>query len=205
MSFHKNKNRVRPPGRTLRNSTYDMYNRAFPVGNALLFFAGDMMSLFRLPHGKLPLTFLAVPAGKDRRVECPCQTFDGFIGIRGSVCGLFLFVQTHAPLIVPPWQSRARKSKFQFHVRRKGADAFRPALAAGGSLMAYKCLSLCDFFIVQHFFKLCHIVRAFRADMLERCHTVHPEFSRRSAEMRSGRQVRQGLSLGSARCPHRQN
>jgi hypothetical protein len=24
-------------------------------------------------------------------------------------------------------------------------------------LMAYKCLSLCDFFIVQHFFKLCHI------------------------------------------------
>ena len=23
--------------------------------------------------------------------------------------------------------------------------------------MAYKCLSLCDFFIVQHFFKLCHI------------------------------------------------
>ena len=24
--------------------------------------------------------------------------------------------------------------------------------------MAYKCLSLCDFFIVQHFFKLCHIL-----------------------------------------------
>ena len=35
-------------------------------------------------------------------------------GARGSVCGLFLFVQTHAPLTVPPWQSRARKSKFQF-------------------------------------------------------------------------------------------
>ena len=134
-----------------------MYNRAFPVGNALFFFAGDMMSLFRLPRSKLPLTFLAVPAGKDRRVECPCQTVNDFIGIGGSVCGLFLFVQTHAPLIVPLWQSRARKSKFQFHVRRKGADAFRPALAAGGSLMAYKCLSLCDFFIVQHFFKLCHI------------------------------------------------
>jgi len=72
------------------------------------------MSLFRLPRGKLPLTFLTVPAGKDGRVECPCQTFDGFIGIGGSVCGLFLFVQTHAPLIVPPQQSRARKSKFQF-------------------------------------------------------------------------------------------
>uniref|UniRef100_UPI003FEF11F2 hypothetical protein n=1 Tax=Faecalibacterium prausnitzii TaxID=853 RepID=UPI003FEF11F2 len=116
-----------------------------------------MMSLFRLPHGKLPLAFLAVPAGKDGWVECPCQTVNDFIGIGGSICGLFLFVQTHAPLTVPLWQSRARKSKFQFHVRRKGADAFRPALAAGGSLMAYKCLSLCDFFIVQHFFKLCHI------------------------------------------------
>jgi hypothetical protein len=90
-----------------------MYNRAFPSGNFLFFFARDM-SLFRLPRGKLPLTFLTVPAGKDGRVECPCQTFDGFIGIGGSVCGLFLFVQTHAPLIVPPWQSRARKSKFQF-------------------------------------------------------------------------------------------
>ena len=30
-------------------------------------------------------------------------------------------------------------------IRRKGADSFRPALAAGGSLMAYKCLSLCRF------------------------------------------------------------
>ena len=133
-----------------------MYNREFPSGNFLFFFARDM-SLFRLPCGKLPLAFLAVPADKDGRVECPCQTVDDFIGIRGSVCGLFLFVQTHAPLTVPLWQSRARKSKFQFHIRRKGADAFRPALAAGGSLMAYKCLSLCDFFIVQQFFKLCHI------------------------------------------------
>ena len=141
------------------NSTYDrdMYNRAFPVGNALFLFAGSVMSLLRLPCSKLSLAFLAVPAGKNGRVECPRQTVDDFIGIRGSVCGLFLFVQTHAPLIVPPWQSRARKSKLQFHIRRKGADAFRPALAAGGSLMAYKCLSLCDFFIVQHFFKLCHI------------------------------------------------
>jgi len=79
-----------------------------------LFFVVCMMSLFRLPRGKLPLAFLAVPAGKDGRVECPCQTVNDFIGIRGSICGLFLFVQTHAPLIVLPWQSRARKSKFQF-------------------------------------------------------------------------------------------
>ena len=92
----------------------DMYSRAFPVGNALFFFAGGVMSLFRLPRGKLHLAFLAVPAGKDGRVECPRQTVNDFIGIRGSICGLFLFVQTHAPLIVLPWQSRARKSKFQF-------------------------------------------------------------------------------------------
>ena len=75
-----------------------MYNRAFPIGNALFLFTGDMMSLFRLPRGKLPLSFLTVPAGKNRRVECPYQTFNGFIGIRGKICGLFLFVQTHTPL-----------------------------------------------------------------------------------------------------------
>ena len=49
------------------------------------------------------------------------------------------------------------------------------------------------------------VVRVFRAYMLERCHTVHPELSRRAAEMRSGLQVRQGVSPGSARCPHRRN
>ena len=154
----QNKKQGAPCGRTLPKTTNnsDMYNREFPSGN-FLFFVVCMMSLLRLPRSKFSLAFLAVPAGKDGRVECPCQTVDDFIGIRGSVCGLFLFVQTHAPLIVPPWQSRARKSKFQFHIRRKGADVFRPALAAGGSLMAYKCLSLCDFFVVQHFFKLCHI------------------------------------------------
>ena len=40
-----------PCGRTLPKSTYesDMYNRAFPVGNALFLIAGGMMSLFRLP------------------------------------------------------------------------------------------------------------------------------------------------------------
>ena len=134
-----------------------MYNRAFPVGNALFLFAGGMMSLLRLPCSKLPLSFLAVPAGKDGWVECPCQTVDDFIGIRGSVCGLFLFVQTHAPLIVPTVANSGEKIKVPIFIRRKGAEVFHPALAAGGSLMAYKCLSLCDFFIVQHFFKLCHI------------------------------------------------
>ena len=49
---HSKKNRVRPPGRTLQKATCDsdMYNRAFPVGNALFFFVGSVMSLFRLPY-----------------------------------------------------------------------------------------------------------------------------------------------------------
>ena len=40
-----------PCGRTLqRPQTSDMNNRAFPVGNALFFFVGSVMSLFRLPY-----------------------------------------------------------------------------------------------------------------------------------------------------------
>ena len=101
-----------------------MYNREFPSGN-FLFFVVCMMSLFRLPCGKLPLAFLAVPAGKDGWVECPRQTVDDFIGVGGSICGLFLFVQTHAPLTVPPWQSRARKSKFHFY-QAQGCGCFPP-------------------------------------------------------------------------------
>ena len=62
-----------------------MYNREFPSGNFLFFFSCKMC-LFRLPCGKLPLPFLAVPAGKDGWVECPCQTVNDFIGIRGNVC-----------------------------------------------------------------------------------------------------------------------
>ena len=121
------KNRVRPPGRTLPKTTdnSNMYTREFPSGNFLDFFFVCVMSLLRLPRGKLPLAFLAVPAGKDGRVECPRQTVNDFIGIRGSICGLFLFVQTHAPLIVPPWQSRARKSKFHFY-QAQGRGCFPP-------------------------------------------------------------------------------
>ena len=84
-----------------------------PSGTLCFSLLGSMMSLFHLPCSKFSLPFLAVPTGKDGRVECPCQTVNDFIGVRESVCGLFLFVQTHARLTVPPWQSRARKSKFQ--------------------------------------------------------------------------------------------
>ncbi|MBS6540497.1 MAG: hypothetical protein KH336_02605 [Faecalibacterium prausnitzii] len=87
---NRHKNRVRPPGRTLPKATddSDMYNREFPSGGNFLFFFSCKMSLFRLPCSKLPLAFLAVPAGKDGRVKCSCQTVDDFIGVRGSVCAI---------------------------------------------------------------------------------------------------------------------
>ena len=49
------------------------------------------------------------------------------------------------------------------------------------------------------------VVRVFRGDMLERCHTVHPELSRRAAEMPSGLQVRQGVSPAVVRCLRRRS
>ena len=125
----------------------DMYNRAFPVGNALFFFAGEM-SLFRLPCGKFSLPFFAVPAGKDGRVERPCQTFDGFIGVRESVCGLFLFVQTHAPLTVPPWQSRARKSKSNFY-QAQGRGCFPPCTCGWGLVDGLQVSAVMRSFLLQ--------------------------------------------------------
>ena len=44
-----------------------MHNREFSDGSFLFFFSWKMR-LLRLPRGKLPLSFLAVPAGKDGRV-----------------------------------------------------------------------------------------------------------------------------------------
>ena len=104
------------------------------------------MSLFCLPRSKLPLTFLAVPAGKNRRVECPCQTFDGFIGVRGKICGFFLLVQTHTPLIVPLQRRQAGKSGFHFTSGARARKFSALHLLLVDSLMAYKCLSLCGLF-----------------------------------------------------------
>ena len=107
---------MRPPGRTLPKATYDsdMYNRAFPVGNALFFFAGGVMSLLCLPCGKFSLAFLAVPAGKDGRVECPRQTVNDFIGIRGSVCELFLFCSNARSFDCPTMAKPGEKIKVPF-------------------------------------------------------------------------------------------
>ena len=91
-----------------------MYNRAFPVGNALFFFTGGVMSLFRLPRGKLPLSFLAVPAGKDGRVECPCQTVDDFIGIRGKCLWTFSFCSNARSFDRPTVAKPGEKIKVSF-------------------------------------------------------------------------------------------
>ena len=49
---HSKKKQGAPCGRTLPKATCDsdMYSRKFPVGNALFFFVGSVMSLFRLPY-----------------------------------------------------------------------------------------------------------------------------------------------------------
>ncbi len=122
-----------------------MYNREFPSGN-FLFFVVCMMSLFCLPRGKLPLAFLAVPAGKDGRVERPCQTVDDIIGVRGKCLWTFSFCSNARSFDRPTVAKPGEKIKVPIFIRRKGADAFRLALAAGGSLMAYRCLLLCGLF-----------------------------------------------------------
>ena len=76
---------------------------------------------------------------------------------RGKCLWTFSFCSNARSFDRPTAAKPGKKIKVPIFIRRKGADGFRPALAAGGSLMAYKCLSLCDFFIVQQFFKLCHI------------------------------------------------
>ena len=76
---------------------------------------------------------------------------------RGKCLWTFSFCSNARSFDRPTAAKPGEKIKVPIFIRRKGADVFCPALAAGGSLMAYKCLSLCDFFIVQHFFKLCHI------------------------------------------------
>jgi hypothetical protein len=45
-------NRTHPPLPKATDNS-DLYNRAFPVGNALFLFAGGVVSLFRLPIGRL--------------------------------------------------------------------------------------------------------------------------------------------------------
>ena len=72
---------------------------------------------------------------------------------RGKCLWTFSFCSNARSFDRPTAAKPGKKIKVPFFIRRKGADAFRPALAAGGSLMAYKCLSLCGLFFFKGFCK----------------------------------------------------
>ena len=123
------------------------------------------LPVFRCLHDEpVPLAMRQTPVGLPR-----CSSRQGWPGRmpvpdvrwlhrdRGKCLWTFSFCSNARSFDRPTVAKPGKKIKVPFFIRLKGADAFCPALAAGGSLMAYKCLSLCDFFIVQHFFKLCHI------------------------------------------------
>ena len=72
---------------------------------------------------------------------------------RGKCLWTFSFCSNARSFDRPTAAKPGEKIKVPIFIRRKGADAFRPALAAGGSLMAYKCLSLCGLFSFKGFCK----------------------------------------------------
>ena len=72
---------------------------------------------------------------------------------RGKCLWTFSFCSNARSFDRPTVANSGEKIKVPIFIRRKGADAFRPALAAGGSLMAYKCLSLCGLFSFKGFCK----------------------------------------------------
>ena len=72
---------------------------------------------------------------------------------RGKCLWTFSFCSNARSFDRPTVAKSGEKIKVPIFIRRKGADAFRPALAAGGSLMAYKCLSLCGLFFFKGFCK----------------------------------------------------
>ena len=72
---------------------------------------------------------------------------------RGKCLWTFSFCSNARSFDRPTAAKPGKKIKVPFFIRRKGADAFRPALAAGGSLMAYKCLLLCGLFFFKGFCK----------------------------------------------------
>ena len=61
---------------------------------------------------------------------------------RGKCLWTFSFCSNARSFDRPTAAKPGKKIKVPFFIRRKGTDAFRPALAAGGSLMAYKCKKL---------------------------------------------------------------
>ena len=73
---------------------------------------------------------------------------------KGKCLWTFSFCSNARSFDHPTVAKSGEKIKVPIFIRRKGADAFRSALAAGGSLMAYMCLSLCRFFFFKSLFQI---------------------------------------------------
>ena len=106
------------------------------------------------------------PATRQTPADLPhCSSRQGWLGrmpvpdVRwlhrdtGKCLWTFSFCSNARSFDRPTAAKPGKKIKVPFFIRRKGADAFRPALAAGGSLMAYRCLLLCGLFFFKGFCK----------------------------------------------------
>ena len=65
----------------------------------------------------------------------------------------FSFCSNARSFDCPTVAKSGEKIKVPIFIRRKGAEVFRPARAAGGSLTAYRCLLLCGLFFFKGFCK----------------------------------------------------
>ena len=72
---------------------------------------------------------------------------------KGKCLWTFSFCSNARSFDRPTVAKSGEKIKVPIFIRRKGADAFRPALAAGDLLMAYRCLLLCGLFFFKGFCK----------------------------------------------------
>ena len=119
------------------------------------------LPVFRCLHDELVL-----PATRQTPADLPhCSSRQGWPGRmpvpdvrwlhrdRGKCLWTFSFCSNARSFDRPTAAKSGEKIKVPIFIRRKGADVFRPALAAGGSLMAYKCLSLCGLFFFKGFCK----------------------------------------------------
>ena len=72
---------------------------------------------------------------------------------KGKCLWTFSFCSNARSFDRPTVAKSGEKIKVPIFIRRKGAEVFHPALAAGGLLMAYRCLLLCGLFFFKGFCK----------------------------------------------------
>ena len=72
---------------------------------------------------------------------------------KGKCLWTFSFCSNARSFDRPTVAKSGEKIKVPIFIRRKGAEVFHPGLAAGGLLMAYRCLLLCGLFFFKGFCK----------------------------------------------------